>query len=87
MTLAHAATKSRTNFSLRVVARVDLREGPELGVRAEDQVDAAGRPLGVALRAAAALERLRGSGRRHPLRVHVEEVHEEVVGQASRAAW
>ena len=81
MTLSHAATKSRTNFSLRVVARVDFRDGAELGVRTEDEVDAAAGPLDLARLAVAALEGLRGSGRRPPLRAHVEQVHEEVVGQ------
>ena len=46
--MSHAATKSRTNFCLRVVARVDLGERAELGVRAEDEVDAAGGPLDLA---------------------------------------
>ena len=48
MTLTHAATKSRTNFSLRVVARVDLGERAQLGVRAEDEVGAAAGPLDLA---------------------------------------
>src|SRR5262245_7307049 len=46
-----------------VVARVDLREGPELGVRSEDEVHAAAGPLGVPRFAVAARERLSGSGR------------------------
>ena len=80
MTLSHAATKSRTNFSLRVVGRVDLRERSQLGVRAEDQVDGGGGPLDLARAAIAALVDVLGVGRR-PLRAHVEQVHEEVVGQ------
>ena len=44
MTLSHAATKSRDELLLRVVAGVDLGERPEHRVRPEDQVDAAGRP-------------------------------------------
>ena len=49
MTLSHAATKSLTNFSCRVVARVDLRERAELGVRAEHEVDAAAGPFDLAV--------------------------------------
>ena len=55
MTLSHAATKSCTNFSLRVVAGVDLRDGSELGVRPEDEVDSGAGPLDLAGRAVAAL--------------------------------
>ena len=40
---------------LRVVAGVDLREGAELGVRAEDEVDGGGGPLDLARRAVATL--------------------------------
>ena len=47
---------------LRVVARVDLRERPQLGVRAEDEVDAAAGPPDLAGGAVAALERLRVAG-------------------------
>ena len=55
MTLSHAATKSCTNFSLRVVAGVDLGDGSELGVRPEDEVDRGAGPLELAGRAVAAL--------------------------------
>src|SRR5688572_27540698 len=64
-----------------VVARVDLRERPELGVRSEDEVDTARGSLELALRTTATLEGHRSFRRWLPLRVHVEEVHEEVVGQ------
>src|SRR3954464_7089873 len=64
---------------LRVVACVCLREGSELGVRTEDQVDRGGGPLDLARAAIATLVHvLCGSGRR-PLRAHVEQVREEVV--------
>ena len=68
----------------RVVARVDFRERTELGVRAEDEVDAAAGPLELARPTCAALEGLRGVGRRPPFRGHVQEVHEEVVRQRAR---
>src|ERR671912_883171 len=45
---------------LRVVARIDLRDGPQLGIRAEDQVDPAARPSELASGAVAAREGLRG---------------------------
>ena len=45
MTLTHAATKSLHELLLGVVARVDLGERAQLGVRAEDEVDAAAGPL------------------------------------------
>ena len=57
MTLSHAATKSSTNFCLRVVAGVDLGERAQLRVRAEDEVDAAAGPLHRTGRAVATLER------------------------------
>ena len=66
---------------LGVVGGVDLGEGPELGVRAEDEVDGRGRPLDLARRAIATLVHVLGRGGRPPLRAHVEQVHEEVVGQ------
>src|ERR1700716_4222843 len=65
----------------RVVARVDLGDGTQLGVRAEDEVDAAAGPLRLTRGGVAALEGLRVPGRGLPLRAHVEQVHEEVVGQ------
>ncbi len=72
---------------LRVVAPVDLRECTKLGVRTEDEVDAASGPLGFARREVAALEDLLGPGRRLPRRLQVEQAHEEVVGQRPEAAW
>src|SRR5437773_1230350 len=45
-------------FLLRVVARVDLREGTELGVRTEDEIDAAAGPFELARPATADLEGL-----------------------------
>src|SRR5262249_39214658 len=68
---------------LRVVARVDLCEGAKLGVRAENEVDAAGGPLEVALSPAATLESLGRVRVRTPLRVHVEQADEKVVRQRS----
>src|SRR3712207_8696228 len=66
---------------LRVVARVDLRDGPELGVRTEDEVDGGGGPPDLAGGAIPALVHVLGRGGRRPLRAHVEQVDEEVVRQ------
>ena len=54
---------------------------PELGVRAEDEVDGGGGPLDLARGAVATLVHVLGRAGRLPLRAHVEQVHEEVVGQ------
>ena len=81
MTLAHAATKSPTNFSSASLGGVDLGEGPQLGARAEDEVDPGAGPADVAGRPIATLEHVLGLRGRLPLRAHVEQVDEEVVGQ------
>src|SRR5690348_450332 len=66
---------------LRVVTRVELRDASELGVRTEDKVDGGARPLDLARLAVATLVHVLGRGGRLPLRAHVEQVEEEVVGQ------
>src|SRR6266702_1623366 len=68
----------------RVVARVDLRECTQFGVRTEDEVGAAAGPLELAGHVVAALERRwvwSVIDTRTPRRAQVEQVHEEVVGQ------
>src|SRR6476660_6330487 len=65
---------------LRVRAAVDFREGAELRVRTEDQIDAGAGPLDRIGLAVAALIRAVGAGGL-PLRAHVEQVDEEVVRQ------
>src|SRR6059036_3606750 len=57
---------------LRIRASVDLRQGPELGVRPEDEIDAGARPLERARFPIAPFERVLGVRRRLPLRAHVE---------------
>ena len=81
MTLSQAATKSVTNFWLAVGAGVDFGEGAEDGVGAEDEVDAGGGPLGRAGLAVEAGEGVAAGRDLFPLRAHVEQVDEEVVGQ------
>ena len=69
---------------LGVSTCVDLRQGPKLGVRTEDQVDSGGAPLECARCAIATFE--------HPIvfrfclprRAHVEQIHKEVIGQRLR---
>ena len=60
---------------------VDFGQGAELGVRAEDEVDTRAGPLHFATLAAAAFEYVGFFRRRLPLGAHVEQVHEEVVGE------
>jgi hypothetical protein len=70
-------------LALRVGHRIDLREGPQFGVGAEDQVDAGGGPARLAALAVVAGEGV--DRRRAPGRAHVQQVDEEVVGQHARA--
>ncbi len=81
ITLFQAATKSWTNFFSRVGTSVDFGQGAELGVRTEDEIDTRAGPLEFARFAIAAFEHVRVLRDRLPLRAHVEQVHEEVVGQ------
>ena len=85
MTLSHAATKSRTNFSPRVVACVDLRQRAQLGVASRTR----GRPRWPST----AARRSRGRGPRRRSRPEPDAFHsvlmssrfdEEVVGQRPR---
>src|SRR4029077_17237763 len=69
---------------LRIRASVDLRQGPELGVRTEDEIDTRAGPLALARLAIAPFEHVLGVRCRLPLSAHVEQVHEELVGQRLR---
>ena len=84
ITLVQAATKSATNFCLRVAGAIDLGERPQLRVRTEDQIDAGAGPLRFARFAVVAFEHIRVGRSRLPRRAHVEQVDEEVVGQRLR---
>src|SRR5262249_55780087 len=66
---------------LRVVAGIDLGDRAELRVRTEHEIDAAAGPLERVRLAIAPLEGVAGVGYRLPRRIHVEQVHEEVVAQ------
>src|SRR5580765_3582095 len=69
---------------LRVLLCVNLGEGSELGVRAEDEVDVGAGPLHRAGGAIATLVHVLVRTGWLPLRAHVEQVHEEVIGQRPR---
>ena len=81
MTLVHAATKSSTNFASRVLAGVDLGEGAQLAVRAEDQVDVGRGPLHLAAGEVADLVDVLVRLGVLPLGARRQEVDEEVVRQ------
>ncbi len=68
----------------RVRTSIHLGESAELGVRTEDQIDTRGGPLERARLAIAPFEHLGVVRSRLPRRAHVEQVHEEVVGQRLR---
>src|SRR4029453_10210873 len=65
---------------LRVVLCVNLGEGSELGVVAEDEVDGGAGPLHRAGGAIATLVHVLIRAGWLPLRAHVEQVHKEVFG-------
>src|SRR5258705_12701249 len=69
----HKVTHERL---LRVAARIDFREGSELGVGTEDQINDGARPLELARRPIAPLQHAFRCGGLLPLRVHVEQVDE-----------
>jgi len=66
---------------LGVVTSVDLRQGPELGVRTEDEVDTGAAPLEFARRVITTLEHVFVFRGCLPRRAHVEQIHEEVIGE------
>jgi hypothetical protein len=68
-----------------VLTSVDFRQRPELGVRTEDEVDTGAGPLECARCAITTLEHVIVSRGCLPCRVHVEQIHEEVVCQRPRA--
>ena len=64
-----------------VLTCVDFRQGPELGVRTEDEVDTGAGPLEFARCAITTLEHVFVFRGCIPGRAHVEQIHEEVVRQ------
>ena len=68
-------------FLLGVLTSVDFRQGPELGVRTEDEVDTGAGPLEFARGAITTLEHVFVFRGCLPRRAHVEQIHEEVIGE------
>src|SRR5581483_559262 len=69
---------------LRSGAGIDFREGTQLRVRTENQVDTCSGPLGgVRLTIASFVDAVFPVGRM-PLRAHIQQVDEEVIGQNAR---
>src|SRR5437870_4308592 len=66
---------------LRVVAGIDLNDRSELRIRTEDEVHGGAGPLDLTRSAVTPLVDAFVFGGLLPLRVHVEQVHEEVGGQ------
>jgi len=69
---------------LGVLTSVDFRQGPELGVRTEDEVDTGAGPLEFAALAITTLEHVFVVRGCLPRRAHVEQIHEEVIGERLR---
>src|SRR5512136_2708548 len=69
---------------LRVRASVDLGQSPELGVRTEDEIDTRAGPPDSASLAIAPFKQVLRVRYRLPFRAHIEQVHEEVVGEHFR---
>ena len=68
---------------LGVLTGVDFRHGPELGVRAEDEVDPGAGPLEFTRGAVMTLEDVLVCCCL-PCRSHVEQIHEEIIGKRLR---
>src|ERR1017187_9964417 len=76
----HEVTHERL---LRIAACIHLRQRPQLRVRTEDEIDDGARPPELAGRPIASLQRPFRSSGLLPLRLHVEEIHEEIIGEYS----
>jgi len=64
-----------------VLASINFREGPELGVRTEDEINPGAGPLEFAGCAITALEQVLVFRGCLPGGAHVKQIHEEVIGQ------
>src|SRR6266567_9497414 len=71
---------------LRVVTRIDFCDCPELGVRTEEEIDARAGPFDFLRRPITPLINPFGCRRGLPLRVHIEQVDEEIIRQRLRPA-
>jgi hypothetical protein len=66
---------------LGVLTTIDFRDGPELGIRTEDEVDTGAGPLEFARCAITSLEHVSVFRGCLPRRAHVEQIHEEIIGE------
>jgi hypothetical protein len=64
-----------------VLTSIDFRQGPELGVRTEDEFDTGAGPLEFARCVITTLEHVFVFRGCPPRRAHVEQIHEEVIGE------
>jgi hypothetical protein len=69
---------------LGVFAGVDLRECSQLGVGTEHKIHSTTKPANFTRLAISPFEEVIAHGRLLPFRVHVEQIHEEVIGQRLR---
>src|SRR6201999_1188462 len=77
--------KVMDKFLLCVRTSVDFGQGPELGIGTEDKVDARAGPLEFTCFTITPFKHVLGVRDRLPLRAHIEQVEEEVVGQRLRS--
>ncbi len=66
---------------LRVVTGIDFRDGSKLRVRAEHEIDGSALPFDLTRLAVTSFEEVLADGGLLPHGAHVQQVHEEVVGQ------
>ena len=66
---------------LGVLTCIDLGQSPELGVRTEDEIDTGAGPLEFARCAITTLEHVFVFRGCLPRRAHVEQIHEEIIGE------
>src|SRR3972149_6361374 len=71
-------------FLLRAVTGIDFCERTELGIRSKDKIDTSAGPLDFTCCAIAAFEHVLVFRSCLPCCVHVEQVHEEVIGEGLR---
>ena len=70
---------------LGILASINLRERTKLSVGTEDQVNPRGSPLGSPGGAVVTLKQVALLRSRFPHSVHIQQVHEEIIGQRFRS--
>jgi hypothetical protein len=69
----------------RVVTGIHFRNGPQLRVRPKHEIDGRAGPFDLTGLAVPSFEHVFAAGGLLPLRAHVQQVHEEVIGQRLRS--